>query len=387
MVPLPNFLYWPLSLKFQLLSSEIGVSMLSLLGIPVLLEGNIIDLGSYQLQVAEACSGLGYLFPLMSFGFLFAVLYKGPVWHKFVLFAATIPLTILMNAVRIAVTGILVDRYGIEQAEGFLHFFEGWVVFLLCVLMLYGIAALLQRLVPSPRPIYTMLDFDLAALRRELSRIRFVPSSPALVLASVCILMAGLFWHLMPARAVADLEREALARFPLELGTWQGTKQTLDPETAKALGADDHLLANYRSEDLPVNLLVVYFASQEQGRSIHSPAVCIPGGGWEVSGWRKIDTGLHTSSNQSLQVNRAVIQKGNERQLVYYWFDQRGRALTNDYLTKAYTALDAIRRGRTDGALVRLITPIKGTGDQEADLRLTAFMQKFLPVIPRYVPN
>ena len=119
MLPLPNFLYWPLSLKFQLFSSEIGVGMLSLLGIPVFLEGNVIDLGTYKLHVAEACSGLRYLFPLMSFGFLFAVLYKGPFWHKLVLFAVTVPLTILMNSVRIAVTGILVDRYGTEQAEDF----------------------------------------------------------------------------------------------------------------------------------------------------------------------------------------------------------------------------------------------------------------------------
>ena len=82
MLPLPKFVYWPLSIKLQTLSSQMGVALISFLGVPVFLDGNVIDLGSYKLQVAEACSGLRYLFPLASFGFLFAVLYKGPFWHR-----------------------------------------------------------------------------------------------------------------------------------------------------------------------------------------------------------------------------------------------------------------------------------------------------------------
>ena len=136
MLPLPQFLYLPLSVRLQLISSEIGVAIVSLLGIPVYLDGNIIDLGNYKLQVAEACNGLRYLFPLMSFGFLFAALYRGPVWHKAIIFLSSIPITILMNSVRIGVIGYLVDKYGTEQAEGFLHFFEGWVIFAVCVAIL-----------------------------------------------------------------------------------------------------------------------------------------------------------------------------------------------------------------------------------------------------------
>ena len=90
----------------------------------------MIDLGVTMLQVAEACSGLRYLFPIMSFTYVFAVLYRGPLWHKLVLLFLAVPVAVLMNAVRIGIIGILVDRYGIAQAEGFLHLFEGWVVFL-----------------------------------------------------------------------------------------------------------------------------------------------------------------------------------------------------------------------------------------------------------------
>ena len=97
---------------------------------PVYLEGNVIDLGVTMLQVAEACSGLRYLFPIMSFTYVFAVLYRGPLWQKLVLLALAVPVAVMMNAVRIGIIGILVDRYGVAQAEGFLHVFEGWVVFL-----------------------------------------------------------------------------------------------------------------------------------------------------------------------------------------------------------------------------------------------------------------
>ena len=141
---------------------------------PVFLEGNIIDLGTYKLQVAEACSGLRYLFPLMSFSFLFAVLYKGPGWHKVVLFLSAVPITILMNSIRIAVIGLMVNHYGIEQAEGFLHFFEGWIIFIACVMILYLEAMLLQRLTPKPKPIHTMLEVDFTSLARQLGRIRHI---------------------------------------------------------------------------------------------------------------------------------------------------------------------------------------------------------------------
>ena len=111
MLPLPQFLYWQVSTALQFVSSEVGVALVRGMGVPVYLEGNVIDLGVYQLQVAEACSGLRYLFPIMSFTYVFAVLYRGPVWHKLVLLLSAVPLAVLMNSVRIGVIGLLVDRH------------------------------------------------------------------------------------------------------------------------------------------------------------------------------------------------------------------------------------------------------------------------------------
>ena len=199
MLPLPAVVYWRLSISLQLLSSEIGVWLISAFGVPVNLAGNVIDLGVYKLQVAEACSGLRYLFPLMSFGYLFAVLYKGPFWQKLVLFLSTIPITILMNSFRIGVIGILVDRFGIAQAEGFLHLFEGWIIFVVCVVVLYAEAVLLQLMLRKRIPVHRMLEIDFGCPGQPVSAAcatyrQAAPSS----CAAIVLPLAGAALHLSP---------------------------------------------------------------------------------------------------------------------------------------------------------------------------------------------
>lgn len=127
-VPLPWFIDADISGGLQLISSQLGVGVIRLFEIPVYLEGNVIDLGTYQLQVTEACSGLRYLYPLMSFGFICVYLWKAPLWKRAVVFLSTIPITILLNSLRIGIIGFLVEKFGIAQAEGFLHYFEGWEI-------------------------------------------------------------------------------------------------------------------------------------------------------------------------------------------------------------------------------------------------------------------
>ncbi len=146
MVPLPNFLFAALSTKLQLVSSQLGVDVIRLFGISVYLEGNVIDLGTYKLQVVEACSGLRYLFPLASLSFIAAYIFRGAFWKKALIFLSSIPITVLMNSLRIGIIGVLVEYGGIEQAEGFLHYFEGWVIFMVCMAILVLEMVVLARI-------------------------------------------------------------------------------------------------------------------------------------------------------------------------------------------------------------------------------------------------
>ena len=129
-IPLPIFLYNTLSSQLQLWSSALGVGFLQAIGVTAFREGNVIDLGPVQLQVAEACSGIRYLFPLASLALLCAYLYRDRLWKRIVLVISALPVSIFVNGLRIGIVGVLVEWYGPRAAEGFLHLFEGWVLFL-----------------------------------------------------------------------------------------------------------------------------------------------------------------------------------------------------------------------------------------------------------------
>jgi exosortase D (VPLPA-CTERM-specific) len=390
MIPIPVFLYQNLSAKMQLLSSMFGVFIIRLLNISVYLEGNIIDLGAYQLQVVEACSGLRYLFPLMSFGFLFACLYRGSRWRKILLFLFSVPITILINSIRIGITGILVEYLGISAAEGFLHLFEGWIIFLGGITLLFLLAWILTWFSGDAKAFGSLLEIrgstsPWTSAVAEKGRKR----GPYIVCVGMLVGMAVVS-TVVPARSEIIPERESFASFPMRFDDWIGREQKMDHSFLDVLKLDDYLLANYaRNEDtLPVHLYLAYYGSQRKGASAHSPRSCIPAGGWEIEeiGTRTInDIG---TPKHLLSVNRALIAKGSTRQVVYYWFQQRGRELTNEYVVKWMIFWDSLTRQRTDGALVRMITPVDPLGGiEEADARLSDFLRLSYPAIVDYVPD
>ncbi len=388
MLPLPQILYWKLTIFLQWVSSVIGVWFVSLMGVAVYLEGNVIDLGVYKLQVAEACSGLRYLFPILSFSYLFAILYRGPLWHKLVLLVSAAPLTVLMNAVRIGVIGLLVDRHGIAQAEGFLHAFEGWVIFLICVGILFAMAVALQRLTPSPLPLAEAIDLDFHGFGAVLARLLGLRATLALVLAVLMTGAASLAWQTLPAPPAAPAARDPLVLFPRQIGAWQSYTVTLEPDIVRVLAADDYLNAFYqRPDDGAVSLFVAYYARQTEGQGIHSPEVCLPAGGWEVYSLAEAPVDMTAAGYGRFTAVRAVIQKEFARQLVYYWFEGRGKRQSHDVRAKLSVLTDSLTLGRTDGALVRFVTAIAADEtEEEAETRLLGFMAESLGALPRFVP-
>jgi len=390
MLPLPQFVYWQLTIFLQLVSSEIGVWFIALAGIPVFLEGNVIDLGIYKLQVAEACSGLRYLFPILSFSYLFAILYRGPMWHKAVLLLAAAPLTVFMNSFRIGVIGVLVNSYGIGQAEGFLHFFEGWVIFGACIGILFLMAIGLQRLTRDPKPLSDTIDLDFDGFGQQAARLLVLAPSRGLALAAALSVAIAAGFVLTPQPARVQVSRDAFQTFPRNIGLWSGAPQVLDLEVERVLAANDYYSGSFQSQDEAtyVNFFAAWYEKQTEGSGIHSPAVCLPVGGWEVSAIDPTEVTIPNTSYGTFTLNRAVIQKGLARQLVYYWFEQRGKRMTNDYLVKISVVVDSLTTGRADGAMIRFVTPILGGEDEAAaDARMQRFMAVMLPKLPRFVPE
>jgi exosortase D (VPLPA-CTERM-specific) len=390
MVPLPRFIQWNLSNDLQLISSELGTGFLRLMGIPVYLEGNVIDLGNYKLQVVEACSGLRYLFPLMSFSMLCAVLFRGPVWQRVLLFVASVPIGIVMNSFRIAVTGVLVNRFGTEAAEGFLHYFEGWVIFTACLAILFLMMWLLARLNrQSLDDVFDVTLPDRASLQGLGALLR--PSRP-LAAATVLLAAVAVGTAFIANRDEFKPPRTSLASFPLAVGEWRGQEGEISQVQLDELKLTDYIIANYARPGAaaPVELYVAYYDSQRKGRSIHSPKACLPGGGWVIDEFSQVPipgAGPDEGKGQ-LIVNRSLISLGEQRMLVYYWFQGRGRIETNEYRAKWYIFWDSLTRNRTDGALVRVITGVPDVSKvAEADARLQEFVVQAAPRLAYHIPG
>jgi exosortase D (VPLPA-CTERM-specific) len=365
-----------------------------LFGISVYLEGNVIDLGSYQLQVVEACSGLRYLFPLMSFGFLIACLFQAPFWQRALVFLSTLPITVLMNSFRIGVIGVLVEYWGIGMAEGFLHAFEGWIIFLGCLAVLLLEIWLLHKLTGGDGSIWDRIDLTLPESAEIQLRVPQGWRSQAPLLACVALLAAfAVGTRGLDTRHEDIPSREPFLQFPLLHQGWLGREEAIDTPVVESLRLTDYLMANYQHPDygLPVNFYVAYYDSQRKGASAHSPRACIPGGGWVIKDLSQVDVdatpGMNSLTDQ-VRVNRVIVQKGKNKQLVYYWFQQRGRSMTNEYLVKWYLFWDSLTRNRTDGALVRLVVSVPdGTDLASADAQLRRFLGDFKALLERYVPE
>jgi exosortase D (VPLPA-CTERM-specific) len=388
MVPLPNFIQTSLTAGLQLLSSEIGVLVIRAAGLSVFLEGNVIDLGSYQLQVAEACSGMRYLFPLMSFGFLCAVLMRGRWWQQAILFVSTIPITILMNSLRIGIIGILVNYYGIEQAEGFLHDFEGWVIFMSCVVILFAEIWIFARM--EKQKFLQIFGLDTPVLSDLTSLIAGARPNRQ-VLASTALLFAAAIAALTISRPPMKIPVHApMQTFPMQIGDWKGRDTPVEQSSLDTLKLSDYVSSTYvrPDEGVPVGLWIAYYDTQTQGISAHSPRACLPGGGWRIESIEEHVVPDVRVDGGSLRVNRAVIAMGEQRQLVYYWFAQRGRNVTNEFAVKWYIFWDGLTRSRTDGALVRITTYV-GDADQlpAADARLQKFMRDIDPKLSYFLPG
>lgn len=240
------------------------------MGVTAFREGNVIDLGPIQLQVVDACSGLRYLFPLTSLALLCAYLFKDRLWKRVLLFASSIPISILLNGFRIAMIGLLVEHFGPAAADGFFHLFEGWVFFVASLGVLLAEIWVLRSIgasgqsAPQAKGIGTART-AVAADGRPAFLAAVLPAfSRSTYLCSVGLLL------LLPLASTQIVTREEIAPprrpfldFPMSLEGWTGTSFPLERQYVEALRFDDYALADYRrSDSIPVNLYVAYYTGR-----------------------------------------------------------------------------------------------------------------------------
>src|SRR5579864_2387416 len=206
------------------------------------------------------------------------------------------------------------------------------------------------------------------------------------ILAIVLIAGTGL---LLQARGRNEIipSRQPLKSFPEQLGPWSATDIPLEKDVLDILGPGDFLLREYRAQGNvtpAIDVFVAYFASQRTGDTIHSPQHCLPGAGWLPVERTRVTLSL--PGHSPFPANRYVVSKGDSRQLVLYWYWAHDRGVASEYWAKFYLVKDAMQMNRSDGALVRVATPMyRGETSDAAQQRIMPFTTDLLPLLNSYI--
>jgi exosortase D (VPLPA-CTERM-specific) len=391
MIPIPTLIINRVTFPLQLLAAKLAAVLLELVGVPVLRQGNVIGLAAMQLDVVEACSGIRSLLTLVTLAIIYGYLMETRNWVRVTLVCLAVPIAVAANSFRIFGTGLLVQYWDPDKAEGFYHALSGLLIFVVALLLLFA----------AHRMILLFWKSGPAALPKTTYGIPFVDSQPAN--AKAVNMKTGSFRFAivaLPMLATAiGLQAHAnteiipapprLASLPSQIDGWTGTDEILNEDTLDILGHPDYVMRDFENANpsLPwINLYVVYFASQKAGDTIHSPDHCLPGAGWIPISREKVH--LARPDGSSIPVNRYVVSKLLERRLVLYWFQAHGRVVASEWAAKYYLISDSIRMNRSDGGMVRLMSPMfDGESADEAQARVMKLGSQFLPVLDHYIPR
>ncbi len=191
-------------------------------------------------------------------------------------------------------------------------------------------------------------------------------------------------WNFLGEKPV---ERKELKGFPKQVGAWEqtGGDEKFNNETMAVLRASDYLLRNYRSPDgRTMNFYVGYYASQRDGATYHSPLNCLPGSGWTMKEPGKVT--ISPEGREPFVANRYLIQNGDHKELLVYWYQGRGRSTASEYWGKVYTVIDSVRLRRSDAAMVRIMTPVQGS-DADALKAAGQLAAQVSTILPEFIPD
>lgn len=369
MLPLPLVLVKVVTFRLQILSSFLAAKTLQGLGYPVFLQGNVIDLGTRQLQIVEACSGLGYLISALVLGIIFCYFYQRRHWKSLILLISVIPATVLANALRL----VCIAFFPFLQA-GLWHMAIGLIIFMLVFFNLTVINWLLNKLSPPPvaQSVKSAIPKETSPLDSRVSHNLYYLAGLALVILAFTV--SQQIGHTKAVPLVQNFDR-----FPLKIGSWEGSRSYLEPSIIEVLGTDEYFEANYANlQHGPVSLWIAYYPDNYKEKGVpHNPETCMVGGGWQIVRDQQLEI------SPGSPVRYLLMERSGVQQVVYYWYLQNNRWIASQSFFKIYLTLDAVINRRNNGALIRLITPAT-PGMEEAQGRLRLFAQSLLPVLQQF---
>lgn len=367
-IPIPQIIFNKIAFPLQMWASQFAIWGIRLFEIPSVRKGNVIEIlpqGATQivaLEVVEACSGIRSLMTLVTLGLVLWYFTREKTrfdWVRaIILMLSAIPIAIITNAGRVTGTGVLTYYYGKQSADGFAHEFSGWLVYLVALILLLGLNFVLKRL--YRRDTQTHSEKIITNYSSQTT------TNYQIIGLVTALFLGGIFINWFEQRGEVQVERKPLREIPAKLGDWtqKGTDIKFSEQTESVLRTSDYVMREYsNSSGNFANLYVGYYASQRTGATYHSPQNCLPGAGWEMKQPELIE--ITTPSGKSFAANRYIIENGQSKAVMIYWYQGRGRAIPSEYTDKIYTVLDSVLRRRSDGAMIRIMTSV-GSSEAEA---------------------
>jgi exosortase D (VPLPA-CTERM-specific) len=390
LIPLPVFLSRNIISTLQYLSSEISIQIMRYMGISVFMQGNYIELGGLNIEVDKVYR-YDIVLPLIVIIFTMLLYLNITKMIKAIVFMSIIPIVIFVYVCHILLVSIINEYWGVNNAKSFLQYYDGNTLLLASVIVMLTIIYVLlfvTKTVPKNQGIFQLIK-TVDNIHIEKSTRHKTKYSKPLLVTFVLIFLIFIEILPLPKPERALLNNIDFNSFPVRIGGWIGKKRELDEYYINNLYLTDYVLVDYNSNsNNPVTLFVAYYASQDSGKSSHSPRTCLPGDGWVMRNHSQEVLTKSRYGTKPLYYNRIQASKRNNRTLVYYWYQQRGRNITNEFLLKWYLFWDALTINRTDGALVRLTTELYvGETWHHADERLLDLLSYIDVELSRFIPE
>lgn len=384
MIPLPYILYDSIAFPLKLLATKVSITVLQCLGQAMYNEGNLIFLPHTTLEVADACSGIRSLMSILALSVIIACYTQNRWPFRLLLVALSIPIVVFTNILRIIGTGLLAAKDP-ELSTGFFHAFSGEVIFLAGIALLFGIAILIGRIGRSKARVDTAKgpgEQPSSIGLNVTGHGKYLTQSASAGILLLMVVISSLATNVRATPLIRSLDL-----FPARIGEFVLVgDMEMETDVVKNLGVDHYVMRTYRSQSGYVLWLYIgYFEDQKQGAMIHSPKHCYPGSGWSPLSSEVIRNRIPDIGKPPIEINEYILEKGNARQLVYYWYQSRGRVLAGEYSDRFYMLLDSLVKRRSDGALVRISGPAEDL--QNARETQQQFIRALYPALKRYLPS
>ena len=376
-IPLPSLLENTLLFKLRLISSALTEQILHLFGISVFRQGNIIDIGIMQFNVANACSGMSYLLPLLCLAIIIGYFFSKSFWIRLFLFISAIPITLVINVVRITATAIIADYWTREIATGFMHAFSGWLLFMLGFVILFIETKILTRFFKQ-KPNLTLRSKSTQKIERK-----YVNKSigPLPIIVTVCLFAIFIGGYYAIASKKANFPVPNLSDLPRVIDGYKGKIVPEDQGIKAFSSVTDSITCVYtKNEADPIVAYIGYYRTTPKLKGfIHTPEVCLESTGWKVKEINNYK--LRVADNSSMINCRLVFsERPSIKQVLVYWYQIGDFATGHERLAHLYTGYDAIFGNYNDAIKIMISKDYIHASEREKSFQeLVAFTQKFYP--------